>query len=97
MLSWLPMITSIAQRRELIFQLLNDWHPWVLRESLEQISQDLSNFRGIDPLELLAMCSVSINHAVEQGWEEKEFLHGYLKILAYYPDYVDRITLRMVA
>ncbi len=97
MISWLPKITSIAQRRELIFQLLNDWHPWIVRESLEQLGQNPSNFYGLDPLELLTTCSASINRSVKQGWEEKEFNRGYLKILWHYPNYVDRITLRMIA
>lgn len=95
MSNWLPKIASMGQRRQLIFKLLNDWHPWIIRESLEQIGRSLSNLRGLDQLELLAACSASIGRSIEQGWEEKEFLPGYLKVLSYYPESVEHITLRI--
>jgi Restriction endonuclease len=97
MSNWLPKIIKISQRRKLILKLLNDWHPWVVRESLEQMGRRLSNFHGLDSLEMLTTCSASIGRAVEQGWDEKEFLRGYLTALAYYPDLVDQITIRQVA
>jgi hypothetical protein len=94
---WLPKISKITQRRKLILKLLSDWHPWVLRESLEQMGQRLSNFHGLDSLEVLITCSDNIERAVEQGWDEKEFLPGYLRASAYYPHLVDQIKIRRVA
>jgi hypothetical protein len=97
MSNWLPKITTIRQKRDLIMKLLNDWHPWVVRESLERLDQNLPNLYGIDPLEILEATSASIERAVEQGWEQQEFLRGYLTVLSKYPDFVEQVKIRRVA
>jgi hypothetical protein len=94
---WLPNISAKNIRRELIIKVLTDWHPWIVREGLEQLSQEPSYLHGLDPLELLSICSASVDKAVHQGWAENEFSRGFLKLLSLYPDFVEQIKVRRVA
>lgn len=94
---WLPNISAETRKRELIVKVLTDWHPWIVREGLEQLSNRPSYLHGFDPLELLSICSASVDKAVRQGWAENEFSRGFLKLLSLYPDFIEQIKVRRVA
>lgn len=90
---WCPRITDSEARVSILFILIRDSHPWVLRETLEKIGDNLTVLKGYSPVNFVKECSLQIDNATKMGWEKKEVLPGFLKILSNYPDAVDNISL----